>query len=462
MEINWVYTSVIIVYLAATLGIALYFGRKETKSVADFTVGGRRFGILLLFFTLLATMVGAASTVGYTGWYWERGVSQLWFVFGGALAFALFVYYLAPRINKFGFEHNASTPGQWMEFRYGKVAKYFTSILLIIAYLAITAFNYMAMAAILEAVTGIPYVYGLAISAIIVTIYTSLGGLWSVASTDVLQGALTLVGLIILAPIVVMKAGGWGHIVASLPPQHLSLFGYVGPVTALAYTLVFFLGIVSWPDLWQRAYAAKDEGTLKRSFILYIVAFLAMIAGLVLLIGLAARVLYPQFPNPEHLLPYMVMDQLPGLFGAFIMSCLIAVIMGTADSTLLISAVMFEEDIYADIRPGASEGERLKVGQIATFVGGVLVLILAYVTPTMFDLWVKSGDLTGATLAIPILLGMAWRRPSNAAGLLGIGAGLVGWTLGYMGVLGPHPIIVGALFSLIAYVAGAYAFPRKE
>ncbi len=462
MEINWVYTSVITVYLAATLAVALYFGRKETKSVVDFTVGGRRFGIVVLFFTLLATMVGAASTVGYTGWYWERGVSQLWFVFGGALAFFIFVYYLAPRINKFGFEHNATTPGQWMEYRYGKAAKYFTSVLLIIAYLAITAFNYMAMAAILEAVTGIPYEYGLAISAIIVTVYTSLGGLWSVASTDVLQGALTLIGLLILAPIVVMKAGGIGNIVASLPPEHLSLFGYVTPVTALAYTLVFFLGIVSWPDLWQRAYAAKDEKTLKRSFLLYIVAYLVMIAGLVLLIGLAARVLYPEFPNPEHLLPYMVMEQLPGIFGAFIMACLIAVIMGTADSTLLISAVMFEEDIYADLRPGASEEERLKVSQIATFVGGILVLILAYVTPTMFDLWVKSGDLTGATLAIPILLGMAWRRPSYAAGMLGIGAGLIGWVLGYMGVLGPHPIIVGALFSLIAYVVGAYVFPRKE
>lgn len=462
MEINWVYTSIITVYLAATLAIALYIGRKETKSVSDFTVGGRRFGVIVLFFTLLATMVGAASTVGYTGWYWERGVSQLWFVFGGVLAFFIFVYYLAPKINKFGFEHNASTPGHWMEYRYGKAAKYFTSILLIIAYLAITAFNYMAMAAIFEAVTGIPYTYGLAISAIIVTVYTSLGGLWSVASTDVLQGALTLIGLLILAPIVVMKAGGIGNIVASLPPEHLSLLGHVTPITALAYTLVFFLGIVSWPDLWQRAYAAKDERTLKRSFILYVIAFLALIGGIVLLIGLAARVLYPEFPNPEHLLPYMVMDQLPGVFGAFIMACLIAVIMGTADSTLLISAVMFEEDIYTDLRPGASEEERLKVGQIATFVGGILVLILAYVAPTMFHLWVMSGDLTGATLAVPILIGMAWKRPSYEAGMLGIGAGLVGWILGYMGVLGPHPIMVGALFSLIAYVVGAYIFPKKE
>ena len=459
--IHWDYTGVIVLYLALTLGIALYYGRKETKSVIDFTVGGRRFGIMVLFFTMLATMVGAASTIGYTGWYWIRGISQLWFVFGGVLAFAIFIYYLGPKINKFGFESGATTPGQWMEHRYGKVAKYITSILLIVAYLAITAFNYMAMGTILEAVTGIPYEWGLVIAAVIVTVYTSLGGLWSVASTDVLQGALTLIGLTILAPILIMKAGGLGNIMASLPSQHLQPFGYVDPVTALAYTLVFFLGILSWPDLWQRVYAAKDVKTMKQSFTLYIVAFLFLLGGLVLLIGLAGRVLYPDFPNPEHLLPYMVMEQLPGIFGAFIMACLIAVIMGTADSTLLITAVMFEEDIYSDLRPKASEAERLKVGQIVTFIGGILVLVLAYITPTMFDLWVKSADITGATLAIPILLGFAWKRPSYAAGMAGIIAGFIGWALGYAGILGPHPIIVGAILSLIAYLVVAFIAPSK-
>ncbi len=462
MGIHWDYAAIISAYLAITMGIALYYGRKETKSVVDFTVGGRRFGTVVLFFTLLATMVGAASTIGFTGWYWVRGLSQLWFVFGGVLAFVIFMYFLAPKINRFGFETGATTPSQWMEFRYGKAAKYFTSILLIIAYLAITALNYMAMGTIIEGVTGIPYVWGLVISAVIVTVYTSLGGLWSVASTDVFQGALTLVGIAILAPILVIKAGGLSKIVASLPPKHLSLFGYVDPVTALAYTLVFFLGILSWPDLWQRVYAAKDVGTLKKSFTLYVIADLVYIGGLVLLIGLAGKVLYPNFPNPERLLPYMVMDQLPGVFGAFIMSALIAVIMGTADSTLLITAVLFEEDIYTDLRPGASEEERLKVSQIVTFIGGILVLILAYIAPTMFDLWIKSADITGATLAVPILLGMFWKRPSKVAGIAGIVFGFLGWCLGYAGIIKLHPILLGSILSFIAYVIAALAFPRKQ
>ena len=467
MPVHWDYTAVIGVYLAITLAIAFYFGRRETKSVLDFTVAGRRLGTVVVFFTLLASMIGAASTVGYTGWYWIRGVSQLWFEIGAIVSGLIFAFYLAPKINEFGFKMGATTPGHWMEYRYGKVAKYYTSVLLIVGYLAITAFQYMAMATILSTVTGIPYEWALVIAAVIVTIYTSLGGLWSVASTDVLQGALTLIGILLLVPIAVMKAGGLGNILASVPPEHLQPFGHVTLDRAIAYAFVLLLGSIPLTEFWQRAYASKDVKTAKRSFLLLILGEEGLIF-LMLFVGLAGKTLYPDFPDPEALLPHMVIELMPGLLGAFFMACLMAVIMGTADSTLLVTGVMFEEDIYKELRPKATEKERLMVGQISTFIFGILVLVLAYLAPTMFDIWVMSADIVGATVAIPMLLGWAWKRPSGAACVASITAGFIGWAAAYLGIsagipyIGDEPILLGGLLSLLAYVVGAYVWPRKD
>ncbi len=354
-----------------------------------------------------------------------------------------------------------------MEYRYGRAAKYYTSVLLIIGYLAITAFQYMAMATIFTAVTGIPYEWGLAITAIIVILYTSFGGLWAVASTDVLQGTLTIIGILLLVPLAVMKAGGLGNILASVPPEHLQPFGHVTMDRAIAYAFVFLLGSIPLTEFWQRAYASKNIKTVKRSFLLLLLGEEGLIF-LMLFVGLAGRVLYPNFPNPEQLLPHMIIELMPGVLGAFFMACLIAIIMGTADSTLLVTGVMLEEDIYKDLKPNATEAERLKVGQISTFIFGILVLILAYAAPTMFDIWVMSADIVGATVAIPMLLGWIWKRPSGAACIASITAGFIGWAAAYLGIsacipyIGDEPILLGGLLSLIAYVVGAYISPRKE
>ena len=161
MNIDWTSTIVMVLYLVITMTIAIYYGKKKTATSNDFTVGGRQFGPVLMFFTMLATIVGAASVIGYTGWYFTRGFSQIWFIIGVSASYLIYIFYLGPRISDFGFQHNGETLGDWMEYRYNRTLRYIKSILLIIAYLAITAFQYMAMAKIFNQVTGISYEFAL-------------------------------------------------------------------------------------------------------------------------------------------------------------------------------------------------------------------------------------------------------------------------------------------------------------
>jgi Na+/proline symporter len=455
---------VMILYFALTLCIGIYFGQKKTTTSAGFTVGNRSFGGFLLFCTMLATIVGAGSVMGYTSWFARRGISQWWFTIGGLITNFMYLFYLGPRINDFGRKHGGETIGDWFNYRYGKVSKTLASILIALAYIAITAFQYLAMATILELATGIPFAYSLALTTVIVIAYTSVGGLWAVVTTDTLQGIMTLLGVVIMVPLFVSRAGGLSGVFTQLPAVHLRPFGNVTPWQALASMLTLGLGIVSWPDIWQRMYAAKSRPVLQKSYGIYMAASL-VITFAVMYIGFASRVLMPDFEGSANgLLPAMIIKYLPNVVGAVLLAALIAVIMGTADSVLLVSAIIIEKDLVTPLlKRKRTDREKLMLTKIITAITGVAVLGVLYFSTDMFDLWVMSADITGATLAVPILLGFAWKRPGESATIGSIVAGLAGWlvfTIGKFGIL--DPIIPGALGSLVAYLVIAFIAPSTN
>jgi SSS family solute:Na+ symporter len=455
---------VMVLYFTLTLLVGLYYGRKKTSTSADFSVGGRSFGSFLMFCTMLATIVGASSVMGSAAWFAQRGISQFWFTVGTLITNFLYLLYLGPRINDFGREQGGETIGDWFIYRYGKVSKVMASVLIAVAYIAITAFQYLAMATILNLATGIPFGYCLALTTIIVIVYTSLGGLWAVVSTDTLQGIMTLAGVIIMVPLFLGKAGGFSAVFTKLPQAHLRIFGNVTPWQAFAYMLTLGLGIVSWPDIWQRMYAAKNKSALQYSYGLYMVASM-VITFAVMFIGFTSRVLMPNFEGSTNgLLPAMIIEYLPNAVGAILLAALIAVIMGTADSVLLVSSIIIEKDLVTPfLKKRRSDKEKLILTKIITAITGVAVLGVLYFTTDMFDLWVMSADITGATLAVPILLGFAWKRPGESAAIGSIVAGLTGWlvfTIGKFEIL--NPIIPGAFCSLVAYLIIAFVNPGKK
>ena len=125
-------TNIIVMmfYFIITLTVGVYFGRKKTGKSADFTVGGRALGGVIIFFTMLATIVGASSVMGYSNWFARRGLSQFWFTIGITITNLLYLFYLGPRINEFGRKHGGETIGDWFLFRYGTVSKYLASLLI--------------------------------------------------------------------------------------------------------------------------------------------------------------------------------------------------------------------------------------------------------------------------------------------------------------------------------------------
>lgn len=110
----------VIFYLIITLAVGIWAAKKETNTGEDFLVAGRRMNLFVMFWTLLATYVGAASVVGVAGWVYIRGLSQIWYTAGYVICLSGIGYILAGKIRKFGVKTGAATISEFLEFRFGR------------------------------------------------------------------------------------------------------------------------------------------------------------------------------------------------------------------------------------------------------------------------------------------------------------------------------------------------------
>ncbi|MFZ7101167.1 MAG: sodium:solute symporter family protein [Peptococcaceae bacterium] len=456
--------TMMLLYFAVTIVIGLYYGRKETKTSEDFMVGGRRFSLIIVLLCMLATYIGAGTTIGTTSWVWTRGLSQAWFTIGQTIVFAFIGLFLAGKIQQMGMRAGIYTVADFVELRYNKASRYLTGALMWFAFMAITAFQYMGMGRIIETIVGIPYNYAVVLCAVVTIFYTSWGGLWSVAITEVFQGCLTVLGVAVMAPIVLAKAGGFSGIMAAVPPEHFSFTGYVTPGQALTWFMVFFLGVIPMQDWWQRSFAAKDKRAASKG-IAYMALGFVFVELCIFVIGFAGKVLLPDIAQSEQLFPIMVVKYLNPWIGGVVLACLVSIIMSTASACLLVPSTHFVRDLWQGVlRPQASDEELLKVSKLATFIFGIAVLIFVFAAPSMFDIWVISADILGAVLGLPVLAGFFVPRVGRNAGFAGMLAGFIGWLIGYLGwaPLGFGPVMIGGIFSLIALLIGAIIFPGIE
>lgn len=451
------------IYLFIAFAIAMIYSRKNTKSSADFFVGGRRFGTIFVFFTMMATFLGAGTTVGTTSWVWRRGFSQIWTTMGYTVVFLFLGLFLASKVRRFGTRTNAVTFADFLELRYSKSARFFGAALMGFAFLSIAAFQYMGIGRIITTVTGLDYVYAVLIAAVFTILYTAYGGMMAIAITGVIKGALIFCGIAIMTPILYIKAGGWDGIVNSVPPQHFSMVGYISPMQAMTWFFVFFLGIIPMQDWWQRVLSAKGEKEA-RNGLLYMAAGFVLIEVLIFIIGFCGKVLEPNIAEPEKLFPTLVVNYFHPALGGLLLAALIAIITSTASACLLVAATHFTRDLFCTLKPDADDATILKVSKFSTFGLGVLVLVFVFAAPGMFELFIISADILGASMAVPILAGFFAPRVGKKAGLVAMASGLTGWFLSYLGwqPFGLGPVFIGASFSLISIVICTFIFPPVD
>lgn len=444
---------VIGLYLLSMIGIG-WLGRirRQSNSMADFYLAGRSMGFGVLFLTLYATQYSGNTMFGYTGKSYRIGFEwtvSILFMFSIITGYLLF----APRLVAVARRYRFITPGDYIRQRFGSPALTLVATLLMIYALGnYTLAQLKAMGAAVEGITDgrIGSEYGIIALAIIMVIYETLGGMRSVAWTDVIQGVVLLCGFGILLVLVPQLGGGLSNVVEQLSvqePQMVTAPSLETCNTWISFILLLGCGAAIYPQAIQRLYASKSVSGLKRS--LAVMAFMPLTTTLIALIcGATGRIVLPGIEGVDtdqvlaRLCGLIMQDSVIGYWlVVIIIGAALAALMSTADSALLSISSMFTRDIYhAHLRPDSSEEELTFVGKVCSWGFVVLLVIIAIGTEKTL---VRLLELKFEVLIqiVPcFFLGLYWRRLSAPVVMAGLLAGLtVALALTWMG----HPKIWG-------------------
>ncbi len=412
------YLIVILVYLFALIIFGAWRGR-AVKTQDDFMVAGRNLSAKVLVGTLLATWIGSGSIIGGAGLAYVEGLPSLWFNAG--VWFALIILYLiAGRIRKFG----QYTVPDILEARFNQWARVLGTIVTIIAYTAIVSYQFRAGGMVLNLITGMNESTGIMITALFVIGYTVTAGLVSVAYTDVVNGIIMTIGLIIALPYLLSDAGGWSNVVANLPETHFTLLGNLTVLQAFAYALPTMLLLLGESGMYQRFFAAKDEATAKRSVLGWIVGTIC-VETLIVFLAVIGSAIYKDIDS-EMVILYSVKESLPILIGCLCLSAIVAVIVSTADSFLLVPATNVMRDIYQRfVNPDVSQKQMVLYSRIAVVGLGVVAYVQVAFFESILKMAIYAYTIYGVGITPAVMAAFFWKRATAAGGVSSMAAGAI-------------------------------------
>lgn len=474
MQINIVVTAIVVIYLLFMLFIGWYSSTKITSNT-DFMVAGRRLGPLLMAGTLAATEIGGGSSLGVVQQGMEiHGISAAWYIITMGCAFVILTF-LAPKFRA----AEVKTVPEYFRRRYGRNAGLITAVIMLLPLIGATASQFIASSVILSTMLGISYRTAVVIVAVVVTIYSIMGGLWSVTLTDFIQVFLIVIGMIIAVPFAMNMAGGWDNVVANVPAETFHIFKGYSPMAAISLTIMYVATFTVGQEAVSRYYAARDgkaarQGSILAALVNFIYAFIPALLGIITL----ALINMGKFSAEEfasvgarYALPVLAIKVMPTVICGLLFAGIISATMSSSDSDLLGAGSIFANDIYHTIiKPTASSQEIMRVTQVTMAICGAAAMLVAlFNTGSIVSLLMFCFTLRAAGAFFPYVLGHYWKGASTAGTIASLISGTIvvvyleqfsGGMLLNMKV--SQPIVPGLVVALVFFLVFSKIFPPQK
>ncbi|WP_108986697.1 sodium:solute symporter [Streptomyces coelicoflavus] len=460
---------VIVVYLAGMLAMG-WWGMRRAKSKSEFLVAGRRLGPGMYSGTMAAIVLGGASTIGGVGLGYQYGLSGAWMVVTIGLGILALSVFFSARIARL----KVYTVSEMLDLRYGGRAGLISGVVMWAYTLMLAVTSTIAYATIFDVLFDVNRTLAIVLGGSIVVAYSTLGGMWSITLTDMVQFVVKTIGvLLLLLPIAVVKAGGFGEMKAQLPTEYFDPLG-IGGETIFTYVLIYTFGMLIGQDIWQRVFTAGSDRTAKwGGTVAGTYCLVYAVAGAV--IGTAAKVLYPRLASPDDAFATIVKDELPVGVRGLVLAAALAAVMSTSSGALIACATVANNDIWSRLR-GAVRGPRggdghdgdghdedghdeVKGNRAFILAMGVAVILIAIALNDVVEALTVAYNLLVGGLLVPILGGLLWKRGTAQGALAAVAVGglaVVGLMAAY-GILANEPVYYGLLASLAVYVAVSLA-----
>ena len=415
---------IIVIYFLAIIGIGVW-SRRRAGSQDGFFVANRKGTLPLITGSLLATAVGGSSTVGMAGLGFKQGLTGAWWLLVGSIGLLILGGFFAKKVRGTALY----TLPELAEKQYDRRVGLAASILIVIAWVGVVAGQIVAAGKVLSILGMGSVTFWMIVFTAVFVIYAILGGQFSIIRTDVFQSAILFGGIFVALALVFARVGALEGLKFSLPPSYFSF--PVSPEfdwkTLISLLILVGATYVVGPDIYTRLFCAKEEKTAQRSAILSAFLFIPL-ALAITLIGMSAKVLYPQIAA-EQAFPQVIAGVLsPGLSG-LILAALVAALMSSADTCLLSQSVILTEDIFKRFHSSLDERKTILLTRLSLIVLGLLALCLAIVLKGVISSLLFAYTIFTCGLVVPVIAGFYKERlkvtPQGALVAL-IGGGTIG------------------------------------
>lgn len=483
-----IYLVTLIIYLLVMIGIGFHFFRKN-KNVSDYVLGGRKLNRWVAALSAQASDMSGWLLMGLPGcaYILFGGTTEaMWTAIGLAIGTYLNWLIVAKRLRNYTAKIGAITLPEFFEKRFNDksgIIKAIGSVFVLIFFTFYTASMFSAGAKLFNAVFGIKYEMALIIGACIIVSYTFLGGFLAVCWTDTIQGVLMFAALIITPIFAVIKAGGFdalGQSLSAVEGQFYILPRLSGGninILLLVSSIAWGLGYFGQPHILPRFMALKDPKEVRPARIIAMGWVLISLA-MAVIIGMIGAVIYPGLADGETIFITMVQDLFPPIITGILLTAILAAIMSTADSQLLVSSSSVSSDLYKGLfKKNASEKSTLWVSRITVIIISIIAAVLVAfpdakegtilfkINESVFKLVAFAWAGFGAAFGPLVLFSLFWKRTTKLGALLGMLSGGITalvWWLNDGGIFDIYEILPGFVVSCIVIIVVSLLTKRDK
>jgi sodium/proline symporter len=460
-------TLTFVVYLLVVLAIGIVAWR-STADLRDYILGGRRLGRWTTALSAQASDMSGWLLLGLPGYAYVAGLESAWLVIGLLAGTWLNWRFTASRLRTATEAYgDALTLPEYLQRRFADpygLLRLLGAAVVLLFFTFYTASGLVAGGKLFEAVFGLPYIWAVSAGAGAVLAYTFIGGFLAVSWTDAVQGMLMLFALVLVACFGVAVTGGFDGLAAGLAERNPALLNAFTDSAGAPLTVIGVLSLLGWglgyfgqPHILARFMAVRSADELVASRRIAVGWVIVALAA-AMTVGLAgAAWLTPALEGADTEKVFMAMAAalLHPVVAGVCLAGILAAVMSTADSQLLVASSAVSEDLYRDLlRPDARPGELLWIGRFAVILIAIGAFLLALDPESkVLDLVAYAWAGFGASFGPTLLASLYWKRMSLAgayAGILVGGITVVTWKSLSGGIFDLYEIVPGVLFSAIA------------
>lgn len=413
-----VITVTLVGYLVVLLGVGVW-AQRRVGDTSDFHLAGRRLGPVVAALSASASSSSAWTLLGVSGAAYAWGLSAMWLVPAVVSGFAINWYLVAPRLQRRSRDGDTLTLVQFLaegiDARAARRLRRIGAGIILFCFAFYVAAQFQAAGTAISTALPISATTAMLTGAVVVVLYVYLGGFWAASVTDGLQGLMMLAVTLVLPAVALAAVGGpaalWDGLAALGEPALLRVVDQPGLLPAMIFVAGLFgigLGYPGQPHVVNRFMAMRSGGEVGFARRVALAWAALIYVGMVIL-GWSGRVLMPGLADPESALTELAVELLPAVIGGVITGGVLAAIMSTTDSQLLVAGGAVSHDLRPDRASTSTALDRT----VILLLGLGAVLMALFFPSTIFRRVLFAWQVLGNAFG-PLLLVLLWRGPVAA------------------------------------------------